>query len=88
MDRKLNLDLEIKCGKIIDTIYSRPIFDYQLKYNDKELCEIANVEAGNWLQITKENLVQKILMCDKHPDEDKYLEMAKESIEYGLISSI
>lgn len=85
---KLNPDLEIKCGKIIDTIYSRPIFDYQLKYNDKELCEIANVEAGSWLQITKENLVQKILMCDKHPDEEKYLEMAKESIEYGLISSI
>jgi hypothetical protein len=85
---KLNPTLEVKCGKIIDAIYSRPFFDYQLKYDDKELCEIANVEAGDWLQITKENLVQKILMCDKHPDEEEYLEMTKESIEYGLISSI
>ena len=88
INRILNPEYEQNCKNIIECIYCRPFFEYQLKYDDNELSKIANVEKGPWLDITKKDLLLKILFCDKHPDEQQYLELVKESIEYGLISSI
>jgi len=88
MHKALDNTLEEKCKLIIETIYSRPFFEYQLLYDNKELCEIANIEEGPWLNFTKENLLNKIIMCKKHPTEEVYLEMTKESIEFGLISAL
>lgn len=82
----LDNTLDEKCKNMIETIYSRPFFEYQLLYNDEELCKIANVEAGPWIPLAKSNLLNKIIMCSKHPNEEAYLELTKEAIEYGLIS--
>ena len=81
-------EYEQQCKNIIECIYCRPFFEYQLMYDDDDLVKIANVEKGNWLNITKQNLLLKIINCEKHPDEQQYLELVKESIEYGLISDM
>lgn len=74
------------CKKIIDTICSRPFFTYQIAYSDEDICKIANVKNGDWLNITKENLIKKIILEKKHPSDEQYMDLLKESIEYGLIS--
>lgn len=79
-----------KCQTIIDLLCSRPFFTYQVKYKDNELLKIANINDENpcndWLEIAKEKLIQKIIMCNKHPLDDEYMQLTKESLEYGLIT--
>lgn len=82
----LNEDKNIVCKKIMDTICSRPFFTYQIAYSDDDICKIANIEKGKWLDLTKEHLIKKIILENKHPNEDQYMNLLKESIEYGLIS--
>ena len=82
--KTLDMDKDNKCQNIIDTICSRPLFNYQLMYDDKEICRMVNMEPGEWLEIAKNDLVIKILMCNKHPNEEQYLSLLKESINYGI----
>lgn len=82
----LNNEKTDVCSKIMDTICSRPFFTYQIAYSDDDICKIANIKNGNWLAITKENLLKKIILEKKHPSEEQYMELLKQSIEYGLIS--
>ena len=82
----LNEDKADVCKKIMDTICSRPFFTYQIAYSDDDICKIANIEKGEWLELTKEHLIKKIILEKKHPNEDQYMNLLKESIEYGLIS--
>lgn len=84
----LDPEKEFKCKRIIDTICSRPFFTYQIVQSNDDICKIANMESGEWVEVTKEHFIKKIIMCDRHPDEDKYLDILKESIEYGLITSL
>ncbi len=81
-------EYEEQCKNIIESIYCRPFFEYQLLYDDNELIKIANVESGEWLNVAKEQLLLNIINCEKHPNEDECLELAKEAIEYGLIATL
>lgn len=86
LHQALNNEKQVVCKKIMDTICSRPFFTYQIAYSDDDICKIANVEKGEWLSFTKEHLIKKIILENKHPNEDQYMNLLKESIEYGLIS--
>lgn len=86
LHQMLNEEKQDLCQKIMDTICSRPFFKYQIAYSDDDICKIANLEKGPWLEITKENLLKKIILENKHPNDDQYMILLKESIEYGLIS--
>lgn len=86
LHQALNEDKTDVCKKIMDTICSRPFFTYQIAYSDDDICKIANIEKGEWLELTKEHLIKKIILEKKHPNEDQYMNLLKESIEYGLIS--
>lgn len=68
------------CKSFIDTICSRPFFEYQVIYTDDYICELANKEKGEWLENVKTDIIKKIIKCDKHPENDVYLEMLIDSI--------
>lgn len=88
LHKNLDNTKEEKCNKIIDIMYSRPFFTYQLKYEDQEIIKMSNLkdEDTKWLLLAKESLVKKILMCEKHPNDEQYEQLAKEAIEYGYIT--
>ena len=76
----LNSDFAQKAELILNAIYGRPFFDYQLMYDDNELCKIVNKENGDWLKEAKENLLKDIINCDFHPTTEQYLELVKKNL--------
>lgn len=80
----LDEDKKDICRKIIDTICSRPFFTYQVAYDDDEICTLAGKDHGAWVNDVKESFIQKIILMDKHPDDDKYLDILKETIKENV----
>ena len=72
------------CNKIIDTICSRPFFDYQIAYNDEEIYKLIELENKVDLSKGKDIFLKEIIMKSKHPDDEEYLLLLKESILKSL----
>lgn len=88
----LDKNLENKCQLIIDSICSRPYFKNQIKYNDEDLLKIGSLNKENinnkTLDIAKEYLIKSIINCDKHPDDEEYINLIREALEYSMINSL
>lgn len=65
------------CNNIIDTICSRPFFDYQILYSDQEIYKILNIDESISLVQAKEEFLKAIILEPKHPNESDYLELLK-----------
>lgn len=72
------------CNKIIDAICSRPFFDYQIAYNDEEIYKLIELENKVDLSKGKDIFLKEIIMKSKHPDDEEYLLLLKESILKSL----
>lgn len=68
------------CNKIIDTICSRPFFDYQIAYSDEEIYKLVELDELIDLKDAKEEFLKALIMQPKHPNEDDYLALLKETI--------
>lgn len=57
-------------------ICSRPFFNDQVLYEDSDIIKIVKKDINN-IEDYKTELVKYILMLDKHPDDEEYIEVMK-----------
>lgn len=70
---------------LIDTFCSRPYFHEQLKVNGEQLIEIGNEPAGAWISVAKDNILVKLINCEKFPKEEElYMRIVQEAVEQTI----
>ncbi len=61
-------------------ICSRPFFNDQVLYEDADIIKIVKKDINN-IEKYKTELIKYILMLDKHPDDEEYIEVMKKIAE-------
>lgn len=76
----LDPDNKEKYEFMSNLICSRPFFNDQVLYEDSDIIKIVKKDINN-IEKYKTELIKYILMLDKHPDDEEYIEVMKKIAE-------
>lgn len=74
----LDPENEKKYTFMVDLTCARPFYNDQVLYEDEDIEKIIGKPLGDNLENYKTQLVKTILMMDRHPDDDEYLDVMKD----------